>query len=47
MIRREDSMLQKPDEGKAIMMAPARIAALDRARTFITLLVLLHHWLRR
>jgi hypothetical protein len=25
------------------MMAPARIAALDRARTFITLSVLLHH----
>ena len=24
-------------------MAPARIAPLDRARTFITLLVLLHH----
>ena len=36
-------MLQKPDEGKEVMMAPARIAALDRARTFITLSVLLHH----
>ena len=31
------SMLRKPDEGKEVMMAPARIAALDRARTFITL----------
>jgi surface polysaccharide O-acyltransferase-like enzyme len=43
MNRREDSMLQKPDEGKEVMMAPARIAALDRARTFITLSVLLYH----
>jgi surface polysaccharide O-acyltransferase-like enzyme len=35
-------MLRKPDEGKQVM-APVRIAALDRARTFITLLVLLYH----
>jgi hypothetical protein len=36
-------MLRKPDESNQAMMAPARIAALDRARTFTTLLVLLHH----
>ena len=36
-------MLRKPDESKQAMMAPARVAALDRARTFITLSVLLHH----
>jgi surface polysaccharide O-acyltransferase-like enzyme len=36
-------MLRKPDESNQVMMAPARIAALDRARTFATLLVLLHH----
>jgi hypothetical protein len=36
-------MLRKPDESNQVMMAPARIAALDRARTFTTLLVLLHH----
>jgi surface polysaccharide O-acyltransferase-like enzyme len=35
-------MLRKPDEGKQVM-APVRIAALDRARTFITLSVLLYH----
>jgi hypothetical protein len=36
-------MLREPDGSNQIMMAPARIAALDRARTFITLSVLLHH----
>jgi surface polysaccharide O-acyltransferase-like enzyme len=36
-------MLREPDESSQVMMAPARIAALDRARTFVTLLVLLHH----
>ena len=36
-------MLRKPDESSQVMMASARIAALDRARTFVTLLVLLHH----
>jgi surface polysaccharide O-acyltransferase-like enzyme len=35
-------MLQKPD-GTDQFMAPARIAALDRARTFVTLSVLLYH----
>jgi len=34
-------MLRRPDD--QMVMAPARIVALDRARTFITLLVLLHH----
>jgi peptidoglycan/LPS O-acetylase OafA/YrhL len=36
-------MPQKPDESDQVALAPARIAPLDRARTFITLLVLLHH----
>ena len=36
-------MLRKPDESSQVMTASARIAALDRARTFVTLLVLLHH----
>ncbi len=36
-------MLRKPDGSDQITIAPARIAALDRARTCITLLVLLHH----
>ena len=36
-------MLRKPDESDQAMMAPVRIVALDRARTFVTLLVLLHH----
>src|ERR1700676_3110446 len=35
-------MLRKPD-GIGQVMAPARIAALDRARTFVTLSVLLYH----
>ena len=38
-----DRMLRKPDEIDQAMMAPARIVSLDRARTFIILLVLLHH----
>jgi hypothetical protein len=36
-------MLQKPNEGDQAVAAPSRITALDRARTFITLLVVLHH----
>jgi surface polysaccharide O-acyltransferase-like enzyme len=36
-------MLRKPDESDQAQMAPARIVPLDRARTFVILLVLLHH----
>ena len=36
-------MLRKLDESQEITTAPPRIAAFDRARTFITLLVLVHH----
>jgi surface polysaccharide O-acyltransferase-like enzyme len=36
-------MLQKSDSGGRIVTAAERIVALDRARTFITLLVVLHH----
>jgi Acyltransferase family len=36
-------MLKKSDTSDAISTAPLRIAAFDRARTFITLLVLVHH----
>src|ERR1700756_4523733 len=36
-------MLRKPDESNQVMTTPVRIAAFDRARTFIILLVLLHH----
>jgi surface polysaccharide O-acyltransferase-like enzyme len=36
-------MLRKPDESDQAMMASARIVALDRMRTFVILLVLLHH----
>src|SRR6266853_1242360 len=36
-------MLRTPDESDQAAMAPVRIAALDRMRTFVTLLVLLHH----
>jgi surface polysaccharide O-acyltransferase-like enzyme len=36
-------MLRKPDGSNQVMTAPVRIAALDRARTFIIMLVLLHH----
>src|ERR1700742_1562531 len=36
-------MLQKPATTDQAITAPARIVAFDRARTFITLLVVLHH----
>src|SRR6185437_17016121 len=36
-------MLQKPAPDDDVVTAPGRIVSLDRARTFITLLVLLHH----
>ena len=36
-------MLQKPHSGEQTLMAAERIVPLDRARTFITLLVVLHH----
>ena len=36
-------MLQKSVTGEQATTAPTRIVAFDRARTFITLLVLLHH----
>src|SRR6185437_11090381 len=36
-------MLQKPDRSDRITATPVRITALDRARTCITLLVVLHH----
>src|SRR6478609_5235066 len=36
-------MLRKPNEIDQTIMAPARTVPLDRARTFIILLVLLHH----
>jgi len=36
-------MLQKPAPNDGVATAPGRIVSLDRARTFITLLVLLHH----
>jgi surface polysaccharide O-acyltransferase-like enzyme len=36
-------MPQEPDHSDQAMAAPARIVPLDRARTFIILLVLLHH----
>jgi fucose 4-O-acetylase-like acetyltransferase len=36
-------MLRKPDSGGRTVMATERIVSLDRARTFITLLVVLHH----
>jgi surface polysaccharide O-acyltransferase-like enzyme len=36
-------MLQKPDPSDLAVTEPTRIVAFDRARTFITLLVLLHH----
>src|SRR6202012_2565719 len=37
------SMLRKPDGNDQTTTTPVRIAALDRARTCITLLVVLHH----
>src|SRR3979411_1097278 len=36
-------MLRKPDGKDQAIVTPLRIAAFDRARTFIILLVLLHH----
>jgi surface polysaccharide O-acyltransferase-like enzyme len=42
-LRGTKSMLRKPDQSEQAMMAPGRIVALDRMRTFVTLLVLLHH----
>src|SRR5438067_11156767 len=36
-------MLRKPDSDGRTVMATKRIVPLDRARTFITVLVLLHH----
>jgi surface polysaccharide O-acyltransferase-like enzyme len=36
-------MLQSTDDNGEAVAAPVRITALDRARTFITLLVVLHH----
>src|SRR6266436_9155800 len=36
-------MLRTPDTSDQVMTTPVRIIALDRARTFITLLVLLYH----
>src|SRR3979490_3607131 len=36
-------MLQRPDRGRHAVMAAERSVPLDRARTFITLLVVLHH----
>src|SRR3984893_12946009 len=40
---RNEVMLRKPDSVGQTVMAAQRIVPLDRARTFITLLVLLHH----
>jgi peptidoglycan/LPS O-acetylase OafA/YrhL len=42
-MRGSELMLRKLDESQEITTAPPRIAAFDRARTFITLLVLVHH----
>jgi peptidoglycan/LPS O-acetylase OafA/YrhL len=36
-------MLQKPAPNDSLAITPTRIVSLDRARTFITLLVMLHH----
>src|ERR1700751_3418557 len=41
--RKSVVMLQKIDTGEQAVAAPTRMIAFDRARTFITLLVLLHH----
>jgi Acyltransferase family len=38
-----ETMLHKPDITDQAVATPIRIVALDRARTFITLLVVLHH----
>jgi surface polysaccharide O-acyltransferase-like enzyme len=36
-------MLRKADDGNEVIAAPVRVVAHDRARTFITLLVVIHH----
>src|SRR5215212_10293809 len=36
-------MLREPDRSDKVMIAPERIASLDRMRTFVTLSVLIHH----
>jgi hypothetical protein len=41
--KRGEMMLHKPDVRDQAVATPVRIVALDRARTFITLLVVLHH----
>jgi len=41
--RHRELMLRKPDSGGQIFVAAERIVPLDRARSFITLLVVLHH----
>src|SRR5437016_12280191 len=41
--RVREMMLRSSDEGVQAVAAPVRVTALDRARTFITLLVVLHH----
>jgi surface polysaccharide O-acyltransferase-like enzyme len=38
-----EAMLREPDQSEKVMIAPERIASLDRMRTFVTLSVLLHH----
>src|SRR5215813_1127809 len=40
---RSEAMLKQPDTSDQAVAAHGRIASLDRARTFITLLVVLHH----
>src|SRR5215472_3678270 len=40
---RKDPMQRKAEAKDQAVQAPTRIVALDRARTFITLLVVLHH----
>ncbi|HEY0909948.1 MAG TPA: acyltransferase family protein, partial [Bradyrhizobium sp.] len=42
-MRGTKAMLRKSGESEQITAMPARITAFDRARTFITLLVLVHH----
>src|ERR1700743_996270 len=42
-LSRSDAMLKQPDIAGQAVAASSRIGSLDRARTFITLLVLLHH----
>src|ERR1700722_16912493 len=42
-LRGAEAMLRKSDTSEQVTTAPTRIAAFDRARTLITLLVLVHH----